>query len=207
MKLNYFSNYQPSHLIALAAASFVHIGIAAWSMMPSNPVVINQQMIQVSFVAPNAAEKSSNSAKKQAVVELKKEAALQQKQNNKNEKLGEEKTKSFAGKKTSGRVDPNAVATNAAESDPVFDAAYLNNPAPSYPASAKRKGVQGKVLINVVVRTDGTAASVAVSRSSGSDILDEAALDAVKQWRFIPAKRGHESVQANVIVPVEFKII
>jgi TonB family protein len=203
----HFSQYKASHLLAFAAATFVHVGLAAWSMMPSNPVVINQQTIQVSFVAPNSAEQKKSSAEKQKITLNKKDNALKQRQSEKEHKLAEVEKKSASGKQTSGRVDPNAVATKAAETDPVFDAAYLNNPAPSYPSSAKRRGIQGKVLINVVVKTDGTASSVVIAHSSGSDVLDEAALDAVKQWRFVPAKRRGESVQANVVVPVEFKII
>ncbi|OFW81300.1 MAG: hypothetical protein A2887_01425 [Alphaproteobacteria bacterium RIFCSPLOWO2_01_FULL_40_26] len=99
------------------------------------------------------------------------------------------------------------MATRSAESEPVFDADYLNNPAPLYPTLAKQNGMQGKVLLNVVVKIDGTPANVEISRSSGHSSLDFAALDAVKQWRFIPAKRSGQAVEANVIVPVEFKII
>jgi protein TonB len=115
--------------------------------------------------------------------------------------------KSFAGKQTSGRVDENSLATRAAESEPVFDAAYLNNPAPYYPQVARKRGIQGKVLLAVLVKTDGTAATVDVSRSSGSSTLDAAALDAVKTWKFVPAKRSGRFVEASVMVPVEFKII
>ncbi len=206
MKLAFF-NFQNSHLIALVAATFVHGSVAVWSMLPSNPIVINQQVIQVSFVAPSASDKSTASHKKIAL-NFERENALKQKQNDKVEKVEsqDEKNRS-AGKQTSGRQDPNATATQSAESDPVFNAAYLNNPAPYYPASAKRNGIQGKVLIDVVVKIDGTPATVQILRSSGSSDLDEAALDAVKQWKFIPARRGGNLIQANAIVPVEFKII
>jgi len=208
MKTN-FLTHQTSHLVAFAAAAFVHVGIAAWSMMPSNPIVINQQAIQVSFVAPSANnQKSENPSHKKIAFNIERENALKQKKNDKNETAENKiEKKSIVGKQTSGRVDPNAVATKAAETDPVFDAAYLNNPAPEYPTSAKQRNIQGKVLLNVVVKVDGTPAQVMISRSSGSSLLDEAAVDAVKQWRFIPARRSGESVQANVIVPVEFKII
>lgn len=208
MKLN-FSHYKASHLIALSAAVFVHGGLAVWSMLPSDPIVINQQAIQVSFVAPSANnQKSENPSHKKVALNIENENALKQKKNNQEEKVeNKAEKKSVAGKQTSGRVDPNAIATKAAETDPVFDAAYLNNPAPDYPAAAKQRSIQGKVLLDVIVKTDGTPAKVMISRSSGSSILDEAALDAVKQWRFIPARRSGQLVQANVIVPVEFKII
>ena len=208
MKIN-FTNYKTSHLLAFTAAAFVHGGLAAWAMMPSSPIVINQQAIQVSFVAPSASEKrNENASHKKIALNVKTENAIKQKLNDKVEKAeSKSDKKQLAGKETSGREDPNAVATKSAETDPVFDAAYLNNPAPVYPLSAKRKSIQGKVFIDVVVKTDGTPEKVLISRTSGSDILDEAALDAVKQWKFVPARRGGQFVQANVVVPVEFKII
>ena len=58
MKIS-FLNSQNSHFIALTAAAFVHGSIAVWSMMPSNPIAINQQAIQVSFVAPSASDKKN----------------------------------------------------------------------------------------------------------------------------------------------------
>lgn len=200
-----FANYKISHLIALSAAFAIHGAIVAASMLPSNPIVINQQAIQVSFVAPNSQNNRNETVSHEKSVV--KDNGIKQKKENGDKAEKKSEMKAVAGKQTSGRSDPNAVATRAAESDPVFDAAYLNNPAPYYPEAAKRKGAQGKVLINVTVKIDGTPLMVAIASSSGSSILDEAALDAVKQWRFIPAKRGGELVQANVIVPVEFKMI
>lgn len=200
------SLHKKSHLFGLFSAAFVHVGIAAWSLMPSNPIVINQQAIQVSFVAPSASEQKNEkkSPHKSSVISENK-IGLKQKKNEVQKEEGKENK--FAGKETSGRVDEKAVATHSAESEPVFEANYLNNPAPFYPAVAKRKGVQGKVLLSVLVKTDGTPASVSISRSSGSSDLDEAALDAVKQWKFIPARSKGQFVEASVVVPVEFKII
>lgn len=208
MKLS-FVNYKISHVVAFFAAFVIHAGVVVSSMLPSNPIVINQQAIQVSFVAPSSNnQKNENLSHKKIALDVKSENALKKEKNDEKE-IAENKSekKSTAGKETSGRVDPNSIATRAAESEPVFDAAYLNNPAPYYPNAAKQRGIQGKVLLAVVVKIDGSPLQVAISRSSGSSILDEAALDAVKQWRFIPAKRSGQVVQANVVVPVEFKII
>jgi TonB family protein len=200
------SIHKKSHFFALVAAAFVHGGIAAWSLMPSNPIVINQQAIQVSFVAPSASEQKNEkkSPQKNSVISENK-IGLKQKKDKIQKEEGKENK--IAGKETSGRVDEKATAARAAESEPVFDANYLNNPAPSYPSVAKRRGIQGKVLLSVVVKVDGNPASVSISRSSGSNDLDEAALDAVRQWKFIPARSKGKFVEADVIVPVEFKII
>lgn len=89
---------------------------------------------------------------------------------------------------------------------PSFNAAYLDNPAPNYPSVSRRLGEQGKVLLHVQVTADGIAASVTLQNSSGYARLDQAALAAVKKWRFVPAKRGGQAVSASVVVPVSFSI-
>ncbi len=102
-------------------------------------------------------------------------------------------------------VAEGAADTQAYQS-PSFNAAYLNNPTPDYPSVSRRLGEQGLVLLHVQVTADGTAGSVALQIGSGSTRLDQAALEAVKKWRFIPAKRGEQSVSASVVVPVRFSI-
>ncbi|MES2180740.1 MAG: energy transducer TonB [Pseudomonadota bacterium] len=89
---------------------------------------------------------------------------------------------------------------------PRFGAAYLNNPAPDYPALSRRKGEQGRVLLRVLVSTKGDAENVQLENSSGSNRLDQAAIDAVKKWRFIPAKRNNQAISAYVLVPVKFSL-
>lgn len=89
---------------------------------------------------------------------------------------------------------------------PRFDADYLRNPPPAYPAQSRRAGEQGKVLLRVMVRADGTAQFVELRQSSGSQRLDEAALDAVRQWRFVPARQGNIPISAAVIVPIVFSL-
>lgn len=206
MKL-YFANYKIAHLLAFVSAFFIHAGIAATSLFTSNPVVLNKQVIQVSFVAPSSSNsRSENSYHKKIVDEAKDKNALKNSKVSKQDK-GSGKKKTLAGIETSGRVDLKSKAVSAAESEPIFDAEYLNNPAPHYPRLARKRGIQGKVFLNVTVGVDGRAKDVSISHSSGSSILDLAALDAVKQWNFIPAKRSGKTVQASVIVPLEFKII
>lgn len=89
---------------------------------------------------------------------------------------------------------------------PRFGASYLHNPAPDYPALSRRLGEQGRVLLRVLVSTGGTAETVQVEGSSGSDKLDQAAIQAVKKWTFIPAKRSNKPISAYVLVPVKFSL-
>jgi protein TonB len=97
---------------------------------------------------------------------------------------------------------PSATPVTAAR----FNAAYLNNPEPKYPPLSRRLGEEGKVLLKVRVSSDGTAATVDLEKSSNYDRLDEAARQAVARWRFIPAKRGDEPIEASVIVPIVFRL-
>jgi protein TonB len=77
---------------------------------------------------------------------------------------------------------------------------------PSYPASARRLGVQGTTLLKVHVLVDGAVGEVVVQESAGHIDLDQAAADAVRRWRFDPARRGNEPVAMWVLLPVEFRL-
>lgn len=66
----------------------------------------------------------------------------------------------------------------------------IENPKPVYPLEARQKGYEGKALLRVEVLTNGRVGKVEVEKSSGYEILDQAAIEAMKRWRFIPAKRG-----------------
>lgn len=89
---------------------------------------------------------------------------------------------------------------------PLFNAAYLRNPAPLYPAIARRSGDQGTVMLKVLVSGEGAPLRVELDQSSGSKSLDSAALEAVKGWRFVPARRGAQNIEGWVRVPVVFKL-
>lgn len=79
-------------------------------------------------------------------------------------------------------------------------------PSPEYPVAARRRNVEGKVVLKVNVLPDGTVESVGVDRSSGSNLLDESARKAVSQWRFLPARRGGVAIRSVVTVPIVFQL-
>lgn len=87
-----------------------------------------------------------------------------------------------------------------------FDADYLHNPKPAYPVMSRRLGEQGRVVLNVRVLADGTPEKVEVKTGSGYPRLDQAALEAVARWRFVPARRGDVPVDAWVQVPLNFSL-
>jgi protein TonB len=77
---------------------------------------------------------------------------------------------------------------------------------PSYPAAPRRLGIQGTTLLRVHVLADGRIGEVLVEKSGGHPDLDQAATDAVRAWRFDPARRGTEPVAMWVLLPVEFRL-
>ena len=87
---------------------------------------------------------------------------------------------------------------------PSSNAAYLQNPAPGYPAISKRMGEQGKVVLRVLIGTDGLPQKVELHQSSGYDRLDRQAQDAVLRWRFVPGKRNGVAEAMWNIVPINF---
>lgn len=89
---------------------------------------------------------------------------------------------------------------------PVIDAAHLHNPKPVYPQMSRRQGEEGKVMLRVLIGADGNAEEVRVSRSSGFERLDRSALDAVKKWKFVPARRGETPIAEWWDVPVSFTL-
>jgi len=89
---------------------------------------------------------------------------------------------------------------------PKFGVAYLHNPEPAYPRLSKRMGEEGRVLLHVLVDESGAASEVSIKKSSGSERLDQAALEAVQKWRFIPARKNNIALSAYVDVPIKFSL-
>lgn len=101
---------------------------------------------------------------------------------------------------------PASVAPAPTATQPRFDADYLDNPKPPYPAISRRLSEQGRVVLRVQVEADGRAAEVQLHTSSGSPRLDQSALDTVRRWKFVPARLGQAPVAAWVLVPIAFTL-
>jgi protein TonB len=100
-----------------------------------------------------------------------------------------------------------AQASSAASyTPPSFGARYLDNPKPAYPMIARRRGLEGIVRLDVRVSPEGIPVAVKVRESGGHESLDEAAVTAVWHWRFVPARRSGEPVEASVVVPIRFRL-
>jgi protein TonB len=78
---------------------------------------------------------------------------------------------------------------------------------PRYPESARRRGIEGTVLLKLRITAQGRVENVQVVRSAGYPDLDESAMEAVRRWRFEPARRNGEAVAEDaVLLPVVFQL-
>jgi len=117
-------------------------------------------------------------------------------------------------------VTPNAAAGGAAATPPAPAVAALPRDGspqrvipravaqyrPAYPASARKARIQGTTLLAVLIADDGRVTEIVVKESAGHPDLDEAAANAVRRWRFTPARRGNDPVAMWVELPVEFRL-
>jgi protein TonB len=103
-------------------------------------------------------------------------------------------------------VEPMAEAASVALTPPSFSAAYLRNAPPRYPVAARHAGEQGTVTLRALVSREGLPARVDIEKTSGSRQLDNAALEAVRTWRFAPARQGAEPVESWWVVPIVFRL-
>ena len=83
---------------------------------------------------------------------------------------------------------------------PARTAGFASMSPPRYPPSMNT----GEVVLKVEVAADGTASGVTVDRSSGHVDLDDAAMEAARQWKFVPAYKDGKAVAGKVRVPVRF---
>jgi len=83
--------------------------------------------------------------------------------------------------------EPAAATAAPVKLGPRLDASWSGNAPPPYPAMARRMGEEGEVRLDVHVGTDGSVIEVRLKKSSGSQLLDQTAIDTVKKWRFKPA--------------------
>ena len=83
---------------------------------------------------------------------------------------------------------------------------YVENPKPLYPQEARSKGLEGEVILRVEVLPNGRVGQIELKKSSGYELLDRSALTAVREWRFIPAKKGEKAIPLWVNIPIKFQL-
>jgi protein TonB len=101
-----------------------------------------------------------------------------------------------------GRFDGagDGQSNNRAEPD------YLNNPSPVYPRESRRNREEGIVLIFAEINAGGRVEALRLKTSSGYSRLDDAAVKAVRDWKFKPARFAGIAIESNVEIPVRFSL-
>jgi TonB family protein len=90
------------------------------------------------------------------------------------------------------------------ESDP---RPVAGNRKPVYPRLARQRGLEGEVSLAVSVSASGEVSGISISKPSGSNLLDQTALKAVRQWQFTPAIRNGMPSAATITIPVQFRLL
>lgn len=99
----------------------------------------------------------------------------------------------------------NAIAATTAGAV-AQDLKTSNRVEPTYPPAARRAGEEGTVRLKVLVDEKGRPKDVAVATSSGFARLDEAAMAAVRKWRFVAATNGSNPISAWTQVAITFRL-
>lgn len=211
--------------LLLTLVLLLHLWAAIWMLQPAEAVTVAQPMImEVSLVAAPSQQAAAAPVVQPKPVEPKKppvkkpvkpKKPVTRKQMELPKPLAMADEMLPAPSKSESAPEPVAASAAANVSSKVtsdtanfteanFNANYGSNPKPKYPGIATSRGWEGTVRLLVRVSVEGNCEEVTVQRSSGHDVLDEAAIEAVEKWKFIPAKRGDTPIASSVIVPINF---
>ena len=91
-------------------------------------------------------------------------------------------------------------------SNATYKIGSAKNPHPTYPLIARKKGWEGRVIIQAEIDREGNVLEIKVLESSGFKVLDNASLETLKKWKFTPARIGNKFVDDTVDIPVNFLI-
>lgn len=162
------------------------------------PKVTEEKVTQkpVDKVAKKAPTKKQSPAVKKEVVEPVKKAAKPE-------------TKVASTAKDQSKPEVKAQAAAGVNNAPqlVTKPSFATRPSPvSYPKIAKRRGLQGQVLVEVWIDSSGKQVKQTLVKSSGANILDDAALEAIKRWQFSSHIVDGQAIAHRVQIPVRFKL-
>jgi protein TonB len=157
--------------------------------IPSTPKVVTSMDIAEALPATGVSSNEANSESPEST-ESGNSAGGGSSVNSSNSTNGSGST--GAGGKRSGLIPPS----------------ILSKVEPPYPQSARQAGIEGTVLVKIEILANGHSGNITVSRSSGHEILDEAALSTVEQWRFVPAKdrNSGQAIACYTTIPISFRL-
>jgi protein TonB len=200
--LNSF-NYSNSFKQVIKWVIGIHVLIALISIFglpDSGFKKIPDLTIELSVLAPSSGGEQTSIAKPPTSQKIEKKEPVLPKE--KDGTLNKETPQTASASSFSSALGPAAAPTSDAD----YKASYLKNPKPPYPPLAVKMRLEGKVSLLVEVLPGGRAGKVAIESSSGHEILDQSALQTVKQWQFTPARKDGVIISQVVRIPINFNL-
>lgn len=101
----------------------------------------------------------------------------------------------------------NAItATETAGGAPAQELKASKRVEPAYPPQSRRAGEEGSVHLRILVDERGVPRDVQIMKGSGFARLDQAAMEAVRKWRFVAATNGSQAITAWTQVAITFRL-
>ncbi len=107
---------------------------------------------------------------------------------------------------TSQDTTSNSMSKNV-KTSAKYKIGSIKNPHPEYPMIARKKGWQGRLLLNVRVSEKGKVLNINIVKTSGFKILDKTSVETIKEWKFSPARIGNDYVEDYLNIPISFKLV
>ena len=100
-----------------------------------------------------------------------------------------------------GDLDNVTMTDDSVDEKPVVLASPI-----TYPTRARQRKIEGRIVVSLLIGTDGTVKRARILESQPPDTFDQAVLDALPGWRFEPARYKNKNVQVWVTLPLDFRL-
>ena len=185
--------------IGMVSLPLVNIDFTQDRSRPNNPNKVNKKQSATQDPATDATvDPAKNGNQRNRIKTLSPVAKVTS--NNPTEAIDEENSTHFVAATSSSQPDISPVS--ASKAAPL----YSRNSAPDYPSNALRYGWEGEVWLKVAIGSSGAVDGIIIEQSSDYLILDQAAVKAVYDWQFEPARVGEEPTESSIRIPIRFKI-
>jgi periplasmic protein TonB len=100
-----------------------------------------------------------------------------------------------------GDLDNVTMTDDSVDEKPVVLASPI-----TYPTQARQRKIEGRIVVSLLIGTDGTVKRARILESAPPELFDRAVLDALPRWRFEPARYKNKNVQVWVTLPLDFRL-
>lgn len=166
---------------------------------------IQKEVVKKKSTKPKPKKKMVKKTKTSKPVEVKKNVLKEKEETKPTTKTAKKADKPVEKESTAKPVVSKSGATEKPQL--VQKPSFLKRPnAPRYPRIAQRKGIEGTALYEIWLNENGKQIKQELITSSGAQVLDEAALDAIRDWQFSPQVINGQAIAHRVQIPVRFSL-